>query len=112
MWDGTEIIDDGGDCNVVTISPDIGVQSYTYRAQNDFGCYYERTLDVNVVGVIPSITTNQTQFCGSSVRLLANVGDVDTLDCVFAWTPPSYLDNASIQNPTIDFLENTTVFTV
>jgi gliding motility-associated-like protein len=112
-WEGPSIVDDGGDCNVVTISPDfIGVESYTYTAQNDFGCFYDRTLDVTVVGTIPSITSNQTQFCGSPVRLLANVGDVDTLDCVFAWTPPSYLDNASIQNPTIDFLENTTVFTV
>jgi subtilisin-like proprotein convertase family protein len=112
LWDGPAIIDDGGDCNVVTISPDIGVQSYTYRAQNDFGCYYERTLDVNVVGVIPSITTNQTQFCGSPVTLMANVGDVDADDCDFDWTPPSFLDDASIQSPTINLLENTEVFTV
>ena len=112
-WEGPSIIDDGGDCNVVTISPDlIGVESYTYRAQNDFGCYYERNVDVTVVGTIPTVTANQTQFCGSPVTLMANVGDVNADDCDFDWTPPSYLDDASIQSPTIDLLENTEVFTV
>ena len=112
-WEGPSIIDDGGDCNVVTISPDlIGVESYTYRAQNDFGCYYERNVDVTVVGTIPTVTANQTQFCGSPVTLMANVGDVDADDCDFDWTPPSFLDDASIQSPTINLLENTEVFTV
>ena len=112
-WEGPSIVDDGGDCNVVTISPDlIGVESYTYRAQNDFGCYYERNVDVTVVGTIPTVTANQTQFCGSPVTLMANVGDVDADDCDFDWTPPSFLDDASIQSPTINLLENTEVFTV
>ena len=112
-WEGPSIVDDGDDCNVVTISPDlIGVESYTYRAQNDFGCYYERNLDVTVVGTIPTVTANQTQFCGSPVTLMANVGDVDADDCDFDWTPSSFLDDASIQSPTIDLLENTEIFTV
>ena len=112
-WEGPSIVDDGGDCNVVTISPDlIGVESYTYRAQNDFGCYYERNVDVTVVGTIPTVTANQTQFCGSPVTLMANVGEVDADDCDFDWTPPGYLDDASIQSPTINLLENTEVFTV
>ena len=112
-WEGPSIVDDGGDCNVVTISPDlIGVESYTYRAQNDFGCYYERNVDVTVVGTIPTVTANQTQFCGSPVTLMANVGDVDADDCDFDWTEPSFLDDASIQSPTINLLENTEVFTV
>jgi gliding motility-associated-like protein len=112
-WDGPSIVDDGGDCNIVTISPNIiGVESYTYTGQNDFGCYYNRTIDVTVVGTIPTVTSNQTQFCGSPVTLMANVGDVDPDDCDFSWTPPNNLDDASIQSPTVDFLENTTEYTV
>jgi gliding motility-associated-like protein len=112
-WDGPSIVDDGGDCNIVTISPNIiGVESYTYTGQNDFGCYYDRTIDVTVVGTIPTVTSNQTQFCGSPVTLMANVGDVDPDDCDFSWTPPNNLDDASIQSPTVDFLENTTEYTV
>ena len=112
-WDGPSIVDDGGDCNIVTISPNIiGVESYTYTGQNDFGCYYDRTIDVTVVGTIPTVTSNQTQFCGSPVTLLANVGEVDPDDCDFSWTPPNNLDDTSIQSPTIDFMENTTEYTV
>jgi gliding motility-associated-like protein len=112
-WDGPSIVDDGGDCNIVTISPNIiGVESYTYTGQNDFGCYYDRTIDVTVVGTIPTVTSNQTQFCGSPVTLMANVGDVDPDDCDFSWTPTNNLDDASIQSPTIDFLESTTEYTV
>ena len=112
-WDGPSIVDDGGDCNIVTISPNnIGVESYTYTGQNDFGCYYDRTIDVTVVGTIPTVTSNQTQFCGSPVTLMANVGDVDPDDCDFSWTPPNNLDDTSIQSPTVDFLENTTEYTV
>jgi len=112
-WDGPSIVDDGGDCNIVTISPEfVGVESYTYTGQNDFGCYYDRTIDVTVVGTIPTVTSNQTQFCGSPVILNANVGDVDPEDCDFSWTPPNNLDDTSIQSPTVDFLENTTEYTV
>ena len=112
-WEGPSIIDDGGDCNIVTISPQfIGEESYTYRGQNDFGCYYERTIDVTVVGTIPTVTANQTQYCGSPVIMTANVGDVDPDDCDFTWTPTDYLDDSDIQSPTIDGLENTTEYTV
>ena len=92
-WEGPSIIDDGGDCNIVTISPQsIGEESYTYRGQNDFGCYYERTIDVTVVGTIPTVTANQTQYCGSPVIMTANVGEVDPDDCDFTWTPTDYLE--------------------
>jgi subtilisin-like proprotein convertase family protein len=112
-WDGPSIIDDGGDCNIVTISPnEIGVESYIYRGQNDFGCYYDRTIDVTVVGTIPTVTANQTQFCGSPVQMMANIGDVDPEDCEFSWTPSTNLDDSSSQSPTIDFIENTTEYTV
>ena len=112
-WEGPSIIDDGGDCNIVTISPQvIGDESYTYRGQNDFGCYYERTIDVTVVGTIPSVTANQTQYCGSPVTMTANVGDVDPDDCDFTWTPIDYLDDSDVQSPTIEGLENTTEYTV
>jgi len=112
-WEGPSIIDDGGDCNIVTISPQvIGDESYTYRGQNDFGCYYERTIDVTVVGTIPTVTANQTQYCGSPVTMTANVGDVDPDDCDFTWTPIDYLDDSDVQSPTIEGLENTTEYTV
>jgi subtilisin-like proprotein convertase family protein len=112
-WEGPSIIDDGADCNIVTISPQsIGAESYTYRGQNDFGCYYERTIDVTVVGTIPTVTANQTQYCGSPVIMTANVGDVDPDDCDFTWTPTDYLSDTYVQSPTIDGLETTTEYTV
>ena len=112
-WEGPSIIDDGGDCNIVTISPQfIGDESYTYRAQNDFGCYYERSLDVTVVGTIPTVTADQTQYCGSPVTMMANVGEVNPDDCDFVWTPTNYLNDSEIQSPTIDGLEVTTEYTV
>jgi gliding motility-associated-like protein len=112
-WEGPSIIDDGGDCNIVTISPQfIGDESYTYRAQNDFGCYYERSIDVTVVGTIPTVTADQTQYCGSPVTMMANVGEVNPDDCDFVWTPTNYLNDSEIQSPTIDGLEVTTEYTV
>ena len=112
-WEGPSIVDDGGDCNVVTISPQfIGEESYVYRGQNDFGCYYDRTIDVTVVGTIPTVTADQNQYCGSPVTMMANVGDVNAEDCDFIWSPADYLTDTDVQSPTIDGLETTTEYTV
>lgn len=112
-WDGPSIIDDGGDCNIVTISPEFaGVETYTFRARNDFGCLYERSLDVTAVGVNPTITANPSQFCGNPVSLFTDIQNVNPDNCTFTWSPSNYLDDATIQNPTINNLDIPTDFTV
>jgi gliding motility-associated-like protein len=112
-WDGPSIIDDGGDCNTVIISPqNTGVETYTYRARNDFGCLYEQSLEVTVVGVTPTITAAPPQFCGSEVLLTTDLNGVSAGDCSFLWDNAGHLDNGTIHNPTITNLELTTDFTL
>ena len=115
-WDGPSIIDDGGDCNIVTISPqNIGTETYTYRARNDFGCLYEQSLDVNVVGVLPTITATPPQFCGTDVELSTDLNGVDPDDCTFSWdfNPNGVtIEDIGTLNPTITEMDNPTDFTI
>jgi gliding motility-associated-like protein len=112
-WDGPSIINDGGDCNTVTVSPTFpGVETYTYRARNDFGCLYERSLDVTAVGLNPTITATPAQYCGDPVTLFTDLQDVNANDCEFLWSPASFLNHADWQNPTINHIDSPTEFTV
>jgi gliding motility-associated-like protein len=117
-WDGPSIIlgndpASGDDCNTVIISPqNTGIETYSFRAINDFGCLYDQTLDVTVVGVTPTITASPLQFCGSEVVLTTNLNGVDADNCSFSWNPAGFLDNSTSQNPTITYLDITTDFTI
>jgi len=119
QWNGPSIVDNGADCSVVTILPsNMGVETYTFIGINDFGCLYEQSLDVTVVGVLPTIPSTSTQFCGSSVLLEVDLGDVDPGDCSFLWTWEQFgdveVESGDITSPdlTITDLEITSDFTV
>lgn len=114
-WVGQSIIDDGDDCNSVTISPQItGEQTYTFIATNDFGCTYEQSLDVTVVGVSPIVTAYPPQFCGVDVQLDADLNGVDEADCNYSWdvnTTGVNMDNDDTTEPVVTQMDNPTVFT-
>ena len=49
FWTGPFIVDDGGDCDGITILPENqGVFEYVYTATNDFGCTSYDTMVVTV----------------------------------------------------------------
>ena len=119
QWNGPSIIDDGMDCSIVTVSPtNMGVETYTFSGINDFGCIYEQSLELTVVGVLPAIPSTSTQFCGSNVLLEVDLGNVDPDDCSFLWTWDQFgdveIENNDITNDslTITDLEITSDFTV
>lgn len=115
-WEGPSIIDDQGDCNTVTISPqNIGTETYTYIARNDFGCVYQQELDVEVVGVLPQVIAFPPQFCGTDVQLTTDLNGVDPDDCTFEWEYNSSgvtLESSNTWNPVISEMDNPTDFTI
>jgi len=93
FWTGPFIVDDGGDCDGITILPENqGVFEYIYTATNDFGC---TSYDTMIVTVEPAPVVNLTasdNWCGVPVGLTANTSGVssnfDIDECLASATIP------------------------
>ena len=87
FWTGPFIVDDGGDCNGVTIVPEnAGVFEYVYTAINDFGCVSYDTMVVTVEPAPEVSLTAEENWCGVPVGLNAVTSGVsDDLDVDWTW---------------------------
>jgi len=87
FWTGPFIVDDGGDCNGVTIVPENeGVFEYVYTAINDFGCVSYDTMIVTVEPAPEVTLTAEDNWCGIPVGLNATTTGVSpNLDVDWTW---------------------------
>ncbi|MDA9863852.1 gliding motility-associated C-terminal domain-containing protein [Flavobacteriales bacterium] len=87
FWTGPFIVDDGGDCDGITILPENqGIFEYVYTATNDFGCTSYDTMVVTVEPAPEVSLTAQDNWCGVPVGLNANTtGIPSNLDVEWTW---------------------------
>jgi gliding motility-associated-like protein len=87
FWTGPFIVDDGGDCDGITILPENqGVFEYVYTATNDFGCTSYDTMVVTVEPAPEVSLTAQDNWCGVPVGLNANTTGVPSnLNVEWTW---------------------------
>lgn len=87
FWTGPFIVDDGGNCNGVTIMPENeGVFEYIYTAINDFGCVSYDTMVVTVEPAPEVALTAEDNWCGVPVGLSASTTGVSpNLDVDWTW---------------------------
>ena len=87
FWTGPFIVDDGGDCDGITILPENqGVFEYVYTATNDFGCTSYDTMVVTVEPAPEVSLTAQDNWCGVPVGLNANTtGIPSNLNVEWTW---------------------------
>ena len=88
-WTGPFIVDDGGDCDNISILPENqGVFEYVYTVTNDFGC---TSSDTMIVTVEPAPTVELSaadSWCGVPVELTASTADVSgNLNVDWSWEP-------------------------
>ena len=87
FWTGPFIVDDGGDCDGITILPENqGVFEYVYTATNDFGCTSYDTMVVTVEPAPEVSLTAEDNWCGVPVGLNANTTGVPSnLNVDWTW---------------------------
>ena len=86
-WTGPFIVDDGGDCDNISILPENqGIFEYVYTVTNDFGC---TSSDTMIVTVEPAPTVELSaadSWCGVPVELTASTADVSgNLNVDWSW---------------------------
>ena len=118
-WTGPFIVDDGGDCDNISILPENqGVFEYVYTVTNDFGC---TSSDTMVVTVEPAPTVELSaadSWCGVPVELTASTADVSgNLNVDWSWettdgTVSPVSGNNSGATATIDGLDSPVNVTV
>ena len=118
-WTGPFIVDDGGDCDNISILPENqGIFEYVYTVTNDFGC---TSSDTMVVTVEPAPTVELSaadSWCGVPVELTASTADVSgNLNVDWSWettdgTVNPVSGNNSGATATIDGLDSPVNVTV
>jgi len=118
-WTGPFIVDDGGDCDNISILPENqGIFEYVYTVTNDFGC---TSSDTMVVTVEPAPTVELSaadSWCGVPVELTASTADVSgNLNVDWSWettdgTVSPISGNNSGATATIDDLDSPVNVTV
>ena len=118
-WTGPFIVDDGGDCDNISILPENqGIFEYVYTVTNDFGC---TSSDTMVVTVEPAPTVELSaadSWCGVPVELTASTADVSgNLNVDWSWettdgTVNPISGNNSGATATIDDLDSPVNVTV
>ena len=77
FWTGPFIVDDGGDCDNISILPENqGVFEYVYTVTNDFGCTSSDTMVVTVEPAPVVELVAADNWCGVPVELTATTSDV------------------------------------
>ena len=77
FWTGPFIVDDGGDCDNISILPENqGIFEYVYTVTNDFGCTSSDTMVVTVEPAPEVDLTAADNWCGVPVELTATTADV------------------------------------
>ena len=72
FWTGPFIVDDGGDCDNISILPENqGIFEYVYTVTNDFGCTSSDTMVVTVEPAPEVDLTAADNWCGVPVELTA-----------------------------------------
>jgi len=105
------IIDQG---NTITFVPDApGVYDFTYNTINSFGCGYDTTVTVTIeemddIEAWPDAVID----CEVPVQLGVDIIGGSATDYDFSWTPTEFLANPTLQNPTANGINGTTVFEV
>ncbi len=119
FWTGPFIVDDGGDCDGITILPENqGIFEYVYTATNDFGCTSYDTMVVTVEPAPEVSLTAQENWCGVPVGLNANTtGIPSNLNVEWTWeTTGGEIEPATGSNngatATVDGLDNPVDVTV
>ena len=118
-WTGPFIVDDGGDCDNISILPENqGIFEYVYTVTNDFGC---TSSDTMIVTVEPAPTVELSaadSWCGVPVELTASTADVSgNLNVDWSWettdgTVNPVSGNNSGATATIDDLDSPVNVTV
>ena len=118
-WTGPFIVDDGGDCDNISILPENqGIFEYVYTVTNDFGC---TSSDTMIVTVEPAPTVELSaadSWCGVPVELTASTADVSgNLNVDWSWettdgTVNPVSGNNSGATATIDELDSPVNVTV
>ena len=87
FWTGPFIVDDGGDCDEITILPENqGIFEYVYTVTNDFGCTSSDTMVVTVEPAPEVTLTAADNWCGVPVGLTANtIGNSPNLNVDWSW---------------------------
>ena len=87
FWSGPFIVDDGGDCNDISILPENqGIFEYIYTATNDFGCTATDTMIVTVEPAPEVDLVAADNWCGVPVGLTATTQDVPgNLNVDWSW---------------------------
>lgn len=112
FWSGQFIIDNGGNCDDVTLLPtQEGTFLYTYTALDNHGCSYTEEISISAFpGPVPTAGPDGP-FCGDPVQLSGSVTNpVNGITYIYTWTPSANLSGANTQNPTASNLSETTTF--
>ncbi len=113
-WSGPDITDTSEDCNTISVQPDnVGTETYTFTATNNHGCTYEHTVNVTAVQGPIAQTAENLYFCGDPVVLNGNIQNPQGgTSYNYTWTPEDLLNNPNSQNPSLNGLDEPTVFTL
>ena len=111
-----------GDCSSVEINPDtVGTYEFVFNAINDFGCHYKVPVDVEVYGVMASLTAGSQQFCGEPLTIEATLTvdgtELNEADCDFTWSWDTLLNSVTLEDddtlePTLTQMDDITEFTL
>ena len=111
-----------GDCSSVEINPNtVGTYEFVFNAINDFGCHYKVPVDVEVYGVMASLTAGSQQFCGEPLTIDATLTvdgtELNEADCDFSWSWDTLLNSVTLEDddtlePTLTQMDDITEFTL